>query len=217
MRQQFLERGLRPSVDVPFVFPGESNTSQVTIEFVINDNQAELNYTIFYDLDHPLTTLAEGVARSNETIQKTIIVPDGQHQVMVKAADNDRNYGFSDPISVSKNVNDFRIEIANLEKIVYPSSPDINFTIYHASDMELGYGVLVDEFIYPGIAMANVPQMFRAEMARGEHVIYITSTDGRVNATSLPYYIIIGDEEEPTLIPAYPPEAGSEETPETIE
>ena len=210
MKKQFLQKTIRPSVDVPFISLGDSNSSQATLEFIINDNQLELNYTIFYDLDHPLTTLAEGVAHSNETVRKTISVPDGQHSLIVKAVDADRNYGYSDPFSVYKNVNNFWIEIVSLEKIVYLSPPDINFTIYHTSEAELGYTIMIDKFIYPGMALANIPQTFRAEMARGEHLISIASTDGKVNATSLPYFIIIGEEEEPALIPAYPLEDTTE-------
>ena len=58
--------------------------------------------------------------------------------------------------------------------------------------------------------LTGSPEITRAEMARGEHLISIASTDGKVNATSLPYFIIIGEEEEPALIPAYPLEDTTE-------
>ena len=104
-----------------------------------------------------------------------------------------------------KNVNNFEVLIKSLDKISHINSPDIKFTISHKEiDQLIDYNIYVnDSSIFTGKTTHLIENNVSTSLPPGDQVVYIKATDQNGNtAKSLPYYIIVGTDEEPAMYEA---------------
>ncbi|MBI2665495.1 hypothetical protein HYX12_02660 [Candidatus Woesearchaeota archaeon] len=224
LKEELIAKTIPPTVQVTAFSELEEDNPNITISFILNDNRdAQINYTIYYDLDNPILYLAEGLATAGQQQDLTISVPDGEHILVVQAVDSDSNYAVSSPLKVKKSVREFYIEITSLERITYLQSPNITFTIHHLitdQDNYINYQLNIESSIdatewKTGTVEINLPQTIPTNINPGEYTIYITANDSEgYSASSLPYYIEVGTDQEPMLIAAYPEFARGSESSE---
>ena len=206
LQEQYMAETIPPQVEIDSLILNEPDNSNISLEFTIYDNKNEsINYTIYLDLDHPLMHLKQDETINGTKISLNLTIPDGNHILWIEAKDGDGNYDISKAINLEKNVNGFEVLIKSLDKISYIDSPEIKFVILHKEiNQIIDYDVYVN-----GSTILNektaplIENNVSTSLPPGEHVIYVKATDQRGNtAKSLPYYIIVGTDEEPAMYEA---------------
>jgi hypothetical protein len=206
LQNQYMAKTIPPQVEIEGLTLNEPDNSNISLEFTIYDNKNEsINYTIYLDLDHPLMHLKQDKTINGTKINLNLTIPDGNHVLWIEAKDGDSNYDISKAINLEKNVNNFEVLIKSLDKISHINSPDIKFTISHKEiDQLIDYNIYVnDSSIFTGKTTHLIENNVSTSLPPGDQVVYIKATDQNGNtAKSLPYYIIVGTDEEPAMYEA---------------
>lgn len=170
-------------------------TREIPVSFIVTDiADSTLPYEIYADINEPSMLLGKGIARNGGRTAAKVNISDGNHTIWVESENSAGNLGHSDVYRVYVNVSNFVITVASLNLLSYLTSPDINFTITHATDAQLNYSILdVNKTLLNGTAAAGQLNNFKTNLNKGEHTIQILSRDSS-NATtrSLPYWIWVG-------------------------
>lgn len=172
-------------------------SSDIDVSFMaVDDFDENLSYKIYLDMINPSMIVDEGYVENERTaIRKIKGIPDGKHAFMIVVED-EKSKGYSGYSFFSVNVSNYIIGITSLDPICYESSPDINFTISHASESEVEYSVYSDDMpIKNGTAVINTMVSVNSNLTNGDHDIRIFSKDSmNKTASTLPYRIYIGDD-----------------------
>ncbi len=188
--------------NITFLSPRNNSiftSSEIFFTFMVNDTKdKQLPYSVYIDINNPLTLVKEGVAFSGQLVNFSINITDGSHDIWVESEDSDGNLGHSDVHIVSVNESNFVIDILSLDPLQYNFSPEINFTISHVRDFEVNYTLVIDDSTtLKGSTLVNNVTRIKTKLSDGNHVISIIAHDfaGRF-AYSLPYEIYVGNETE---------------------
>lgn len=203
MQDEFDAKHSSPTIEImEFIDPGLEDP-YVNLTFVLHDNkEASLNYTLYYDVEHLITTLVQDSTLPEIPITISMKIPDGQHSLWLLARDQDKNFAASNPMYVEKDVTGFQVFINSLDAVGYETSPTVEFSISHRGDSNISYILRAnDQVLAQGSTPADTLVSIPTELELGEHTIYVIAEDENgERIVSLPYYIVVGSGD----IPLYP-------------